>query len=73
VFYFENTYGLVVALMHIYLFELCAVLSYQPFTDTYHTKLEVFNNIMAYVFLAIIQIFSQKHEEDFRTEDKVVD
>jgi len=32
-------------------------------------KLEVFNQAAAYVFLVVLQIFNQKHMEDFSAED----
>ena len=58
VFYFNYTTGMVLALIHIYLAEMLAVVHTLPYLSFYHTKMEVFNGVTAYVFLMIVQIFN---------------
>jgi len=69
VFNFEYTHGMVVFMLYMYLFEMSCVLAYQPFHNLGDMKLEVFNQAAAYVFLVVLQIFNQKHMEDFSAED----
>jgi len=71
--YFTNTSGLILILMHIYLAELLGIVHTLPFLLSYHTKLEVFNGVTAYLFLTIIQVFNQQHPQDFSEEDKTVE
>jgi len=73
VFYFKYTPGMILSLMHIYLAELLAVFHKLPFLCSYHTKMEVFNGVFAYVFLNIIQIFNQQHPHDFSEADRAVE
>jgi len=67
------TQGMVLALMHIYIVELLAILKFKPFVDLYHLKMEVFNGVTAYLFLMVIQIFNEQHPQDFSEEDKTVE
>jgi len=71
VFNFTYTQGMVLTLLHSYLVEIILVLSYFPFTDSYHMRLEIFNLFTAYIFLTIIQIFNQQHSDDFNENDRI--
>ena len=58
VFYFNHTAGMILTLMHVYLAEILGVVHRLPFICAYHTRMEVFNGVTAYVFLSIVQIFN---------------
>jgi len=54
VFQFKYTQGMVLAVLHMYLFETAAILVFKPFVNWYFTKLEIFNSGVAYLFLIVI-------------------
>jgi hypothetical protein len=57
----------------IHLIDTVTVASKLPYRNRYDNKITLFNMLTAYLFLIILQIFNQKHWQDFSEEDLTVE
>jgi hypothetical protein len=59
VFNFSYTHGMVLFSIGLNLIEMLVLARKKPYNNSYDNKIALFNIVTAYVFLVILQIFSQ--------------